>query len=165
MDIAILKVMEAEAQQLEAKLSAIRSVISLYRNDASAGSNVTPALTQTVAPIPVATKTAIFRALMERQTNVDIVRRVAIEAVSTSPTLPVPTREIMRELERQGVHVVGAVPQNVVSSILSRTPELMSNGRSGWTLTPQEFGVSAPNENGALNSSAASAPETAPDAQ
>lgn len=157
MDDAILKVMEAEAEQLEAKLSAIRSVISLYRSGKSHVANVAP------STVPTRDGVAMVGTLFARQTNVEIVRRVAIETVSTSPILPVPTREIMRELVRQGVHIAGKEPQNVVSSILSRTVELQSNGRSGWTLRSQEqrYGASASNENGASQGTAVDAPETA----
>lgn len=138
MDDAIIHAMEAEAQQLEAKLSAIRSVISLYR----AGER------REVAAAPRAGSSRATAPKGEaRQTNVDIVRKVAIEVVQTSPTLPVPTRAIMSELARRGVEIAGKEPQNVVSSILSRTPDLKSNGRAGWTISEQDPWVFTPNEN------------------
>lgn len=47
---------------------------------------------------------------------------------------PTPTREIMDYFSSEGVEVGGANPQNVVSSMLSKSPDFISHGRSGWTL-------------------------------
>ena len=54
----------------------------------------------------------------------------------------------MDRLSNQGVEIQGAVPQNVVSSILSRSDEFQSNGRSGWTLAKTSEGGNTPDENG-----------------
>jgi hypothetical protein len=51
---------------------------------------------------------------------------------------PTPTRDLMEWLEVSGVEVGGANPQNVVSSMLSKSPEFISHGRSGWTLAVPE---------------------------
>jgi len=47
---------------------------------------------------------------------------------------PTPTRDIMAHLESRGISVSGDVPQNNLSAMLSNTPEVVSHGRSGWTL-------------------------------
>ena len=49
-------------------------------------------------------------------------------------TEPTPTQEIMGALGERGVHVGGSVPQNGVSSVLSKSEDFISHGRSGWTL-------------------------------
>lgn len=48
---------------------------------------------------------------------------------------PTPTREIMAILADRGVEVGGKNPQNVVSSLLSKSPEFISHGRAGWTVS------------------------------
>ena len=47
---------------------------------------------------------------------------------------PTPTKMIMEVLADRGVHVGGTVPQNGVSSMLSKSEDFVSHGRSGWTL-------------------------------
>lgn len=37
-------------------------------------------------------------------------------------------------LKDRGIEVRGAVPQNVVSSTLSKSPDIQANGRKGWIL-------------------------------
>ena len=49
-------------------------------------------------------------------------------------TEPTPTQEIMEALGERGVHVGGSVPRNSVSSVLSKSEDFISHGRSGWTL-------------------------------
>ena len=54
-------------------------------------------------------------------------------AATPTPT-PTPTRQILARLAARGVAVGGTVPQNVLSSILSKSDAFKSHGRSGWTL-------------------------------
>ena len=49
-------------------------------------------------------------------------------------TEPTPVQVIMKILDERGVRVGGAVPRNSVSSILSKSADFISHGRSGWTL-------------------------------
>ena len=51
---------------------------------------------------------------------------------------PTSTKEIMAILASENVPVGGQNPQNVVSSLLSKSPEFISHGRSGWTLVVPE---------------------------
>ena len=59
--------------------------------------------------------------------------RAAKEILSGAAT-PTPTRQILARLAARGVAVGGTVPQNVLSSILSKSDAFKSHGRSGWTL-------------------------------
>ena len=59
---------------------------------------------------------------------------VAQELLRTA-TEPVPTREILRQLEARGVKVSGEAPHSTLSAILSKSPHFTAHGRSGWTLT------------------------------
>jgi hypothetical protein len=40
----------------------------------------------------------------------------------------------MDVLARNGIEIGGVKPQNSVSSLLSKTPDIISHGRKGWTL-------------------------------
>ncbi len=145
MDDTIIAAMERELAALDAKANAIRAVVTLYRNG---GVN------------PVAKVAERSARPIQRSQNVgggiaNAVIALARELCATTKG-PVPTREILDHLTKQGVEIHSAVPQNVVSAILSRSDEFESNGRSGWTLTTQDQGKGFPNENGP--------PEGGPDA-
>jgi hypothetical protein len=58
----------------------------------------------------------------------------AARAYMEGKLVPVPTRELMRHLEQEGIEVGGSVPQNAVSSLLSKSPDFVSQGRKGWLL-------------------------------
>lgn len=51
---------------------------------------------------------------------------------------PTPTREILKRLVDRDVEIGGTSPQNALSSILSKSPEFIPHGRSGWTLAVQD---------------------------
>jgi len=56
----------------------------------------------------------------------------------TNQTKPVPTLEILRHLEEAGITFDGSMPQNTLSSILSKSPDFKANGRAGWTLAKEK---------------------------
>lgn len=73
-----------------------------------------------------------------RTTGASVTILEAVREFLSTKTAPTPTREIMDMLEQRGIELSGAVPQNTVSSILSKTDDVIANGRSGWTLTPPD---------------------------
>jgi hypothetical protein len=135
-DDSIIAAMERELAALDAKANAIRAVVTLYRNGGV--DRVAKAVVQ--APRP------IHRSQNEGGGIAHTVIAFARDLCRRSEG-PVPTRDIMEHLTQQGLEIHAAVPQNVVSSILSRSDEFESNGRSGWTLTTQNPGKMFPNEN------------------
>lgn len=62
----------------------------------------------------------------------------AVREFIADRTEPTPTREILEMLARKGIAVGGANPQNVVSSSLSKAPDIQANGRKGWTLKTEK---------------------------
>lgn len=52
----------------------------------------------------------------------------------------------MSSLKEMGIEVGGANPQNVVSSLLSKSDDFISHGRSGWTLRGNYSSVHATNK-------------------
>lgn len=62
-------------------------------------------------------------------------------------TTPTRTRDLMDMLSAKGIEVGGAVPQNSVSSMLSKSPDIVSHGRAGWTLAEKnKAGDDAPSK-------------------
>ena len=57
-----------------------------------------------------------------------------VREILVGRTEPTPTQAIMEVLDERGVRVGGSVPRNSVSSILSKSEDFISHGRSGWTL-------------------------------
>jgi hypothetical protein len=52
---------------------------------------------------------------------------------------PIPLRDMYHEIvEVRGCHIGGKDPINGLSAILSRSPQFVSHGRSGWTLAEKE---------------------------
>lgn len=62
----------------------------------------------------------------------------AVRAHLRGKTYATPTRELMEVLEKSGIEVGGSVPQNNVSSLLSKAPDITSLGRKGWILADSE---------------------------
>jgi hypothetical protein len=143
MDDTILKHLEVEAASLEAKLTAIRGVIAVYRGD-SAPRTTAAVRAQSPSRVFASSGPMAVKLGHERPSGLkDAVLRVAREVIATSSVLPVSTREIMDALETEGIQIAGEKPQNGVSSILSRADDIISNGRAGWTLKSQMFGSEA----------------------
>ncbi len=112
----VLQSLEREAEELEAKLEAIRRVIALYDGEVSPAS----------APSPPRRRLRRVR-LKESDPILD----AAAECLGDRT--PMRTKHLLRRLNRRGVEVPGKVPQNTLSARLSNSPRFRSHGRSGWT--------------------------------
>lgn len=64
----------------------------------------------------------------------------AVKRAISGRTQPTRTREIMEMLSQNGIKVGGSAPQNIVSSLLSKSDEFKSHGRIGWTLVQKAEG-------------------------
>lgn len=123
MDVQTFRAMEAELALLDAKASAIRSVINLYRDQYNP---------QSVKPSPIQSARS---AAPTNSTFTDAILQVARRVVTEAGGVPVPTTTILSAVEDAGIEVAAAVPRNVISSALSRSAEFKANGRVGWTLS------------------------------
>ena len=151
MDAHTLKVMEAELDLLEAKASAIRSVIALYRE---------PYSLQPVKTASVATSRNVASA---NSTITDAILQVARRVVADANGAPVPTTAILAAVEDVGIELIAAVPRNVISSALSRSDEFKANGRVGWTFAQTNSeGGNASDENGEAEASPVAEGEATP---
>lgn len=113
----VLQSLKLEADELEAKLEAIRRVIALY-DDAPSPS-----------PSPPRHRIRIRRLRHKRS---DPILDAAAEELGER-TAPMRTRILLKRLNNRGVEVPGKVPQNTLSARLSNSPRFRSHGRSGWT--------------------------------
>jgi hypothetical protein len=78
------------------------------------------------------------------------VLRAAAERLSSAS--PTPTADLLAMLQRDGISVPGAKPQNYLSALLSHDAAFESHGRAGWTVAAEH----APQSNGASHEPAPS---------
>ena len=110
----VLQSLKLEADELEAKLEAIRRVIALYDG--------------AVPPTPSPPR---YRRRVRYERS-DPILDAAAELLGDG-TIPMRTKLLLRRLNRRGIDVPGKVPQNTLSARLSNSPRFHSHGRSGWT--------------------------------
>lgn len=70
--------------------------------------------------------------------------KAATEVIRAGDGRPIPTRELVDSLKRRGVQIRGADQANALSALLSRSADVVSNGRSGWTIDESEPGGCSP---------------------
>ena len=109
------------------KLQHLRSVRDLYAKRDDQGAN-----TAKVAPTAFRDEAPTTRRLPT--TGVSVAILDAVREFLRDREYPTPTREIMAMLDRSGIRIGGTNPQNSVSSLMSKAPEILSRGRSGWVL-------------------------------
>lgn len=69
--------------------------------------------------------------------SLSVVQAVKVYLIGKSD--PVSTRDVMAHLASVGITFGGSAPQNTLSSILSKSPDFISNGRAGWTLAENKL--------------------------
>ncbi len=143
----ILARMRDEERELQRKLEAVRHFLAAY-----SGSDTASALLERAPrkPRPLAERMDKFGAYGQRVID------AALPVLPDSSEEPMRTRDIAAKLQDAGVKITGSNKVNSLSALLARSTKIKGYGREGWT---RADGVTPPNENGALNGHAASAPE------
>jgi hypothetical protein len=134
LDQDIVARMKAEEADLVRKLEAIRAFLRAYiPEQATSGS---PKSIQPHQPATVGRATERERVGLDRFTSYgrDVITAV-IRIISDCGPQPVPTRDLVKRLELEGVEIRGADKGNALSALLARSIDVRSNGRRGWTLT------------------------------
>jgi len=142
-DERVIIEMKAEEAMLAAKLRAVRAFLDVY---APGPRMAVPGLGGIDLPhVP------------RRRPNeyAERIRGIAEEMVKDR-AIPLPTREIVEELEKRGVEIRGKDKISAISALLSRSDTFQNIGRQGWLLSTAEYKGDGPHENGA----AEAAPET-----
>lgn len=153
MDNQILDHLRQEEAELSRKLEAVRGVIAVYAPDEPPRLNSAPAT-------HVASELVNRPARSSRDSYANDVRAIATDIIRNSATLPVRTQVIVDAVKGRGIAIRGQNELNAMSALLSRSPDFVSNGRTGWTLASMDkrYGLS-PDENEAPNGKAAGASE------
>jgi hypothetical protein len=106
------------------KLKALRAARSLYVNSAA---------TSPVAESPAASENSRGRSGPLSGKSLDALN-AAIEILRERGS-PMRTAELLPLIDERGIRFAAIAPQNVLSSLLSRSSEIVSKGRSiGWAL-------------------------------
>ena len=131
-----LRLLDAEIADLERQLSASPIYVKLQRakNLRDAYLITDGAETSVAAPRHEAVRHARPLASGNSAAVLEVVK-----SHLRGKTRPVPTRDIMSVLKDRGVEVGGAIPQNNVSSLLSKANDIVSHGRLGWTLADHDM--------------------------
>lgn len=141
---SFIKLLEQEIADLEAELEHIPTYVKLREARRLLGVYRSGAASQASPRNASTAKAPSSRRPFTSGASAEIL--AAVREILTGRVQPTSTREILEMIRRRGIHIKGAVPQNVVSSLLSKSPEFQSHGRSGWTLLDEETGDAAASE-------------------
>jgi hypothetical protein len=120
---------EAQERVLEAhpayvKLKALRAARALY-----AGSDQHP-------PVVARQPDAVERRRPAPSAGKSLDAVSAVIEILRETGAPLRTMQLMPLIEQRGIHFAGNAPQNILSSLLSRSPDVVSKGgHVGWALT------------------------------
>ena len=156
MDSGIVQQMRAEEADLMRKLDAVRAFLAAYGEPAASSTKQAPPKKPGGGS----------RGKVGLDGFGEYGRATVIEAMKfiSKHDHPVITRRIVEAMTARGYEIRGNDPVNALSALLARCADVISHGRSGWTLAdPESFKRTlgdAQNENEAPNGSAAGASET-----
>jgi hypothetical protein len=133
MSSAFISALKSEIAELEAQLAAdirmvrireLRKIMELYGDNPGTTAGDVPSQPKGVGgrkPSP------------EKEQALETIRRLL-----SGKIVPTPTRDILANLQSEGISYPGESPLNNLSAALSNASEFVSHGRSGWTLADVE---------------------------
>lgn len=172
MDHDIITRMRIEEADLSRKLKAVRDLLAAYGQEVGTANVNLPAAAVTPSAGPARAHATSSR----EKVGIDGFGSYGRRIVATSmmailmSTGPVKTREIVEFLESMDVAITGENKVNAVGALLSRSSDIVSHGKGGWTVADDAqardiVSEHAFKENEAPVADAADASETAPHAQ
>lgn len=133
MDSSILRHLHVERDLLRRKLAAVEAMIELYGDvfptEALTEPDDEPA--SAADPISFPPKRPPLRQPTEYTMSV---RRLARELIESNGGRPVPTRDVIAAIKREGMEVRGQNELTSVSATLSRSLEFANVEKAGWVL-------------------------------
>lgn len=144
MDDQIIRQLKAEEATLARKLHAVRELLTLYGGAAVSEST----------PSPAASKRGGQREKVEITGFTEASRQsvaLAMEALLHG-TPPIRTRNLVSYIEARGHEISGNDKINALGALLGRSADIISHGKSGWSLADRERALDivaahAPKEN------------------
>lgn len=128
-----LKALNGEIVDLERQLAGSPVYVKLRRAQELRDAYLITDVVTDVAQ-PAAVQHDPSRAARPLSSGNSVIVLDAVKAYLRGRAHPMPTREIISKLGSAGIEIGGSVPQNNLSSLLSKSPDIVSHGRSGWTL-------------------------------
>jgi hypothetical protein len=127
--------LRAERAALQRKLEAVDAMLGAYDEAPSAPPSAPAAAAKRSSEQAEASTPLVREKLpLNRFSPYGIaVIEGAISVIESRPGGPVPTRDIVTELEKRGLEVRGNDKVNAVSALLARSMEVVNHGRRGWT--------------------------------
>lgn len=134
MDKDIIAQMRAEEADLARKLKAVRDFLVAY------GAPASNDLTRAVTPTPVQKAQAEGRGKVDIDGYSPYGRGIVATAMVVLLTAnhPMKTRQIVEVLQSMNVEITGQDPINAVGALISRSTDIISHGKAGWTLADVE---------------------------
>ncbi|WP_019831176.1 hypothetical protein [Sphingomonas sp. PR090111-T3T-6A] len=142
MEAEFIARMQAEQRELERKLKAVRDLLAAYGAEPAAEPNATIVETS-VVEIASANAVAEKKPAASPRPKVgmdgfgDYGRTIIAEcmrAMLLTPQMPIKTRRLVEILESKNVGITGDNKINAVGALLSRSIDITSHGKAGWTV-------------------------------
>lgn len=140
MDADIVKKMREEEATLMEKLRAVRNVLIAY-GERPLDPTAAPKSVAASKPAPIREKVA--REKVEITGYGEYHRKsvaLAIMAMTTADG-PIKSRQLVEFIEGMGHEITGKDKINALGALLSRSMDIRSHGKSGWTLVDRERGL------------------------
>lgn len=136
MNNEIVARMREEEADLSRKLAAVRQFLAAYGEAPSGEGEVNAAMRKPAMEKRAETQRGKISIDGYGAYGRGIVAN-AMMAMIVSPS-PVKTRKIVEHLDAMGVDITGENKINAVGALLSRSSDIVSHGKSGWTLADEE---------------------------
>lgn len=135
----IVERVKAEEAELLRKLAAVRAFLDVYAAGAGkAAGATTPRAAKPSRPAGERATPARERVEISRFSPYGASVVIAAKrAISRAFVQPVPTRKLAEMIEADGLEIRGEDKVNALSALLSRSIDVQSNGRRGWTLAQE----------------------------
>ncbi len=137
MEAEFIARMQAEQRELERKLKAVRDLLAAYGADTVMGPQM-PAPKIVSSDASIAQKSpASPRPKVGMEGFGDYGRAIIAEcmrAMLSTPGMPIKTRRLVEILESVNVNITGDNKINAVGALLSRSLDITSHGKAGWTV-------------------------------
>jgi len=131
MDADIVNRMRAEEADLSRKLKAVRDFLAAY-----GAAPVSSIPTAEEAPVSPKERPTGTRPKVGIEGFGDYGRTIIAECMRSmlSVRYPLKTRQLVEHLEGAGIEITGENKINAVGALLSRSDDITSHGKSGWTV-------------------------------
>lgn len=127
---SIVPELRTELELLERKVAVVKAMLELYGDDARMPASTVAETNPAPGAVPADHRPPV-RKPSESTTTI---RRTARDLITANDRRPVPTRDVIAAVKREGVAIPGLNELSAVSAILSRSPDFNNVDKMGWVL-------------------------------